>query len=156
MAKRESRPSGKPPKYEPVPVSPIPCTQEELESHLSAFVARFIQQPRQSRWRHSLLERPKKASRHLSRVETDLAEGECVELQGAASFPGSLTDRYGSVPGVYFDGTRVPCKMTAAEAATIATEEFRDAILSLVPGERALVFHHEGRCWACERRNRSF
>ena len=53
--------------------------------------------------------------------------------------------------GVYFDGERPPCQMTVAEAATMATEECRDAVLSLNPGRRVLFFHHEGTAWKCER-----
>ena len=41
--------------------------------------------------------------------------------------------------------------MTAAEAATKATEGFADAILSFVPGRNALAFYHEGGVWKCKK-----
>ena len=148
MAKRKL--SGTPIRYVPVPVVPVPASREEQEAHLRAFIRQFIGAASQARWTHCLLENPERAAGHLHRFDRDQNPRCCHEIEGAGSFPLSLEAVYGSERGVYFDGEHPPCKMTAAEAASIATEGSRDALLSLLPGRRVLFFHHGGTVWKCE------
>ncbi len=57
---------------------------------------------------------------------------------------------YGNQKGVYFDGES-GFLMSAAEAATLATEDSSDALFSLAPGKCVLFFDHDGSLWVCER-----
>jgi hypothetical protein len=148
---RKPRDGKTPIKYSPVDVTPVSTSNEECERHLRAFIAQFIHIDRQRRWTHCLLESPTKAAQHLHRFATDRDARCCTELPGADSFPQSLGNVYGAKRGLYFDGIAPACKMTAAEAATMATEHFRDALVSFVPGKRVLFFHHDGTAWRCDR-----
>lgn len=148
MAKRKI--SGAPVKYQPVPVAPVPATRDEQERHLRAFIREFIRPTAQSRRTHCLLDSPEKAAEHMHRFEHDQEPRSCNPMKGAEAFPCSLEQAYGNERGLYFDGERPPCRMTAAEAATMATEQSRDALLSLTPGKRVLFFHPDGIAWKCE------
>ena len=136
-------------KYIPVAVNPQPVSDEEVTRHIRAFIERFILPPRQYRWIHCLLEMPDKSTRHLVKFGHDLDERYCTELKGSHSFPSALEERFGSTVGVYFSGPGAACKVTAAEAATLATETSADALWSFVPGESGLFFEHEGHAWVC-------
>src|SRR5438876_5964192 len=148
MAKRKT--SGTPIQYVPVQVAPVAATPQEQETHLRAFIRQFIRPVAQSRWTHCLLESPEKAAGHLHRFDTDQDPRYCCEMKGPDTFPLSLEAVYGPERGIYFDGECPPCQMTVAEAATMATEQYRDALLSLTPGKRAVFFHHAGITWKCE------
>ena len=164
-SKHSNQPQAKPFKYEPVPVTPIPCSLEELEVHFRGFIKGFIAEQAQERWIDYLIAkrslwfapegRPKNIkSKHkaYSLLNNPFFEEDYVTpIEGADAFPRSLAHVYGDALGVYFDLQTAPCKMTAAEAATKATEGFVDAILSFVPGKSALAFHHEGGVWKCKK-----
>lgn len=117
---------------------------------MRAFIRHFIHPSFQSRWMHCLQESPGKAAAHLHRFDKDHDPHYCCEMNGPDTFPRSLQAAYGSERGIYFDGGSPPCRMTAAEAATTAAEQCRDALLSLTQGKRALFFHHSGTTWRCE------
>jgi hypothetical protein len=138
-------------KYIPVPVNAQTATALEVEAHLRAFITTFIQYPARHRWEHCLLVVPHKANKQLGHFHTDLDGAHCRRICGAAGFPLRLAGVYGNELGVYFDGNPTSLLVTAAEAATLATEDFSDAVFSLAPGRRVLVFDHEGGVWACER-----
>jgi hypothetical protein len=138
-------------KYSPVEVAPLSATPEEQTQHLRDFIEQFIVYGRQARWTHCLLDSPEKAAEHLHRFGTDQEARHCAVLKGANSFPQALAITFGLERGLYFDGIAAPCKMTAAEAATMAAEHFRDALLSFVPGKKVLFFDHDGSVWLCER-----
>ena len=135
----------------PVDVKALSCPPEEAAKHLRAFAESFIAKNHIDRWIHILLEKPEKAEDYLHKFEHQLNEKYCKELGGAESFPASLSESYKSKRGVYFDGSEPPSLMTAAEAASISTEKFADAVISIVPGKLALFFHHDGWTWICER-----
>jgi hypothetical protein len=137
-------------KYSPVGAAPVPATPEEQMIHLQGFIAQFIEPGRRARWTHCLIDRPEKASSHLHRFGADQAARCCTELKGAESFPQFLEATFGLERGLYFDGITAPCKMTAAEAATMAAENFRDVLVSFVPGKKVLFFDHDRAVWRCE------
>jgi hypothetical protein len=139
-------------KFEPVELNPQPCADADREAHLRAFVASFILKPRRDRCSHILIESPSKATRELHHIDRWLDPVVSSELEGSAGFPSRLASTLGSARGVYFDGSLPSSLLTPAEAATLATRNASDAILSIVPGKRALVFHHEGSVFLCERR----
>jgi hypothetical protein len=139
-------------KFEPVEVNPRACPDADRESHLQAFVSSFIVKSRRDRCLHILLESPSKARRELHHIDRWLDPNLSRELDGSSGFPGPLEATLGSNVGVYFDDSLRSHLLTPAEAATLATVHAADGILSLVPGKRALVFHHEGAVYLCERK----
>lgn len=165
--KNASQVQGKPLKYEPVPVNPNPCTEDELEIHLRAFIKGFISEGAQGRWLEFLVQkRPvwfpletrrknwnayRKMDALLNMFGYDVQTNYVHRIHGSNNFPLSLARDHGTALGVYFDPQTPPCKMTVAEAATKATEGFTDAIFSFMPGKKAISFHHEGGAWLCER-----
>jgi hypothetical protein len=141
----------KPKKFIPVAVNPQPCPTEEAKKHLRAFAESFIDGNYCERWIHLLIEKSEKAEKALHKFEHHLNESRCKEIgRGAHTFPSSLAEVYGVKLGVYFDGSEAPCKVSVAEAATLAVERFADAIFSLEAGKRALFFHHDSGTWVCE------
>jgi hypothetical protein len=119
--------------------------------HLRAFVSAFINADAQGRWDHCLFAVPQRAQQQLQRFHLNLDPAYCRELQGGEGFPLRLAEVYGNQVGVYFDCESNALIVTAAEAATLVVEYGVDALLSLVPGKRALCFDHDGGIWACER-----
>ena len=138
-------------KFKPVEVNPEPCSDVDRDLHLRAFVNSFVVRPRRDRCLHIFVECPEKAAREFHQIDSWLDRRWARELKGAASFPRALQQAFESVRGVYFDGSSPSVLLTAAQAATVATQDSSDAILSLVAGGRALVFHHEGAVYLCER-----
>ena len=157
--------------YEPVEVQPQPCSDKELAVHLEAFVKSFIRKKDQARWLTILVERHAKQS--LSRPEKaypktsddfemffPLQIEDLRTIESEAAYPQALALLYGELRGVYFDLQHPAYKVTAAEAATLVRG--RDgarsgaAILSFVPGKKALYFDYEmdegSQCiWICEK-----
>src|SRR5260370_29339939 len=109
MAKRKT--SGTPIQYAPVQAAPVSTTREEQDTHLRAFIRRFIVPAAQSRWAHCLLASPEKAMGHLHRFDRDQNPCCCCEMKGPDSFPLSLGAVCGSERGGYFAGKRAPCQM---------------------------------------------
>ena len=72
------------------------------------------------------------------------------KLEDSARFPRPLEKALGSPIGVYFEDYSCCHLLTPAEAATLASDHFPDAILSIIPGKLALVFHHDGATYLCE------
>ena len=136
--------------FKPVEVNPEPCSDVDRDLHLGAFVSSFIVGPRRDRCLHIFVECPDKAAREFHQIDRWLDRRWARELKGAG-FPRALQKAFESVRGVYFDGSSTSVLLTAAQAATVATQDSSDAILSLVAGRRALVFHHEGAVYLCER-----
>ena len=56
-SKNTSQPPANPLKYGPVPVTPVPCSLEELELHLRGFIRGFIAEEAQERWLDYLVEK---------------------------------------------------------------------------------------------------
>lgn len=150
MARKQGGETKAPMKFEAVPVRPVPAAPEEVEQHLRAFVAAFICRDRRDRWLHALVEKPGKATDLLHRFAFDCDDRYFLRLHGAEAFPQALTALYGQERGVYFGGMEPPCRMTAAEAATVASAG-TDLLLSFEPGRRALFFDHDGSAWRCDR-----
>jgi hypothetical protein len=130
-----------PKKYKPVEVNPQTCSPEEAERHLRGFAESFIDKHYSERWVHLLIEKPEKAGKALHKFENQLNESCCEDIgRGADTFPSSLAEVYGAKVGVYFDGSEPPCKVSVAEAATLAVERFADAIFSLEAGRGRYSF----------------
>lgn len=141
-----------PRKYISVEVNPRTCSAEEAARHLRGFAESFIDKKHSARWIHLLIEKPEKAEKALHKFEHQLNGIFCKDIgRGQNSFPASLAEVYGANLGVYFDGSEPPCKVSVAEAATLAVERLADAIFSLESGKLAFFFHHDGGTWLCKR-----
>lgn len=135
--------------FRKVDITPRPCSPELAREHLRALGKAFLEQSYLQRWLHLTIEKPEKGEREgLQKFEQHLDRSFCSRIEGADIFPDSLTERFGSKLGVYFDLRSPPCLMTAAEAASHVGFE---AILSLEPGRLAIFFTHNRYAWVCER-----
>lgn len=142
--------SKKPEKFKPVDVRPKPCSDSERDHHLRAFIATFVEPDRRRLARHILLESPQKAHGELGKMlEHWVRQDLTTELLGSSSFPTALERRFRSARGIYIDASLQAASVTAPEAATLAPDA--DAIFSLEPGKTAIIFHHSGASWLCEK-----
>ena len=167
MAKAKGRhPQDKEPeKFEFVEPVPLPCSADETEAHVRAFIESFVVKDARPRWIELLLDRSHRLERKhgepvphklrdavdklLGRFKTEQMPNCCSPITGTATWPIALRRVLGDERGVYFALDSAPCRMTAAEAASIAYESY--AILSFEAGRRALLFQHEGTVWRCDR-----
>jgi hypothetical protein len=108
--------------------------------HAEGFAAAFVVPAKRERWRELLTRRPRRIGENSHKLHADLDRRTC-RLAGEAP-PAGLRGE-----GLFYgfgDGPRVvPADLAAAAAGG------RDAIFSLVPGELALYFFHEGEVWVC-------
>lgn len=155
--------SAKPPAtlYEAVEVRRQHCSDEELDTHLRAFVSSFIIKESQERWLDFLVEKrskwyPPALSKHNKYYSKAHGEfemyfplnGDCYNLiQGVEAYPMSLLEIYGATRGIYFDLREPACKLTPAEAASLVmgpdSNRGGTALLSLIPGKKVLYFNYE-------------
>jgi hypothetical protein len=138
--------SKEPTKYAPVEVNSQPCSEELAKEHMIAFAHAFVAKEHIARWLHITVEKPAKAYREMVKFEGYLHKNRCRLIKGPDVFPLSLAQKYGTQPGVYFDGSGPAVLMSAAEAGMPQ----RDAIFSIKPGHLAIFFFHDGWAWHCE------
>jgi hypothetical protein len=108
--------------------------------HAARFAAVFITPAKRERWAEMLARRPRRIGRDSHKLHADLDRRTCrpvSELPAAVRGTGLF---YG-----FFDTPRV---VAAADAAVAAGGG--DAIFSLIPGELAVFFFHEGEVWLCQ------
>lgn len=141
------------------------CSLAEMEDHLRSFINSFILSHVRDRWQEFLIDkrfewdtvprtpRSKKfyhkageLMRHCA-IEPNL----CKKLPDNQCSSCCFEATFGNVSGVYFALDVPPRKMSAADAAIKFAEEDRSAMLSFVPGKKALYFCHDGGVWLCEK-----
>jgi len=137
-------------KFEWRDVHPQPCTQEELLSHLAAFVDAFVETRAKARWRLNLVEKPERSAAEFQGW-IPLNSRYARELTGRESWPQHIEKLTGDTAGVFYQFGENPVKLRASEAACVACERFADAILSIIPGRKAVLFNHETQVWFCSR-----
>jgi hypothetical protein len=114
---------------------------EIWERHVRAFVQSFVLRDKQDRWLHRLLHPTTKTRVTSYKLWNDLNRSYCLDLRE----PWSLApDRR----GVYDDFWEHKY-VTFTESMIVGP--FVDGIWSLVPGELALFFFHEGEILLCEK-----
>lgn len=133
-----------PRKFYFVDVEPKPCGEAELSEHLEAFGLSFVSKRLRDRWDYVTKERPDKAKNELAKIASEIDKGSQTLLSGSEGFPEALHRRFGNLNGIYFDGVEEPCKISAAEAASLAAERDSDALFSVSPGKSAIFFYHGG------------
>ena len=141
-----------PDKFYFVDVHPQPCSLTELQLHLVEFGKTFINSNRLERWKHVTQVKPEKAKDELAKLISESETKYRQTLNGSSAFPNALKKRFGNNLGVYFDGVKDACKVSALEASTLAAESYGDALFSLVPGKLAIFFFHDGDVILFEKR----
>ena len=145
--------------------NPIACSLEEVENHLRSFISNFIIPQAQPRWLEFLIDKrfewegtprtPRRIKfyhkadevmRHCA-VEPQF----CVKIPNSQCTPYNFDSTFGKVLGVYFALDMPPCRMNASDALARFMLEDRCALLSFLPGKKALFFCHDGGIWKCGR-----
>lgn len=119
---------------------------ELAREHIQGFINSFIDGRRKSGWQSALLDRPSKAYKHLVKFERHNNPSRCKEIQN----PEKLLESLGSEKCLYWYGFEEPVFTTALEVAGIWLKNQQDAIVSFVPGKRAVFLFHEGWGWQCD------
>ena len=107
--------------------------------HAAGFVTAFVASAKRERWGELLARRPRQIGRNSHKLHSALDRRSCRRV---AELPPTIRG-FGLFYG-FFDAPRVVPAESAAAAAW-----GRDAIFSLVPGELAVYFFHEGEVWLC-------
>jgi hypothetical protein len=108
--------------------------------HALGFAAAFVSPAKRERWAGLLARRPRRIIHESHKLHADLDRRACRRV---SDWPTGLGGD--GVFYEFFDHPRV-VPSALAEAAAGAG----DAIFSLVPGELAVYFFHEGEIWLCE------
>ncbi len=150
-------------------VSVVPCSVEEVERHLRAFIAAFVLPQAQSRWIEFLIEKrpqwetplPKThpSPRHINMVLkasqvlrlSAIDERDRVLIPNAQRTHEYFDANFGKALGVYFGVGVPPCKMTAGEANTRFVHDDANALLSFQAGKNVLFFSHSMMVWKCQK-----
>jgi hypothetical protein len=109
--------------------------------HFTGFVNAFIENTSRERWLHFLLKRPKQVFRNARKLRGCLDSSRCTPLDDM-----SIINQ--SQEGIYYDFFDEPVILTAAEAFVVGPN--REGILSLIPGQLAVYFSHEGEILLCK------
>jgi hypothetical protein len=134
-----------PRQFKPMSAEVEPCDAEIQVVHLRSFAESFIQENFVARWIHCTIERPSKARACLYKFQKQHRPERCKEVSGTGMWPETLTQLYGTNRGLFFTGIGPGVLTTIGHAATVGG----DALFSLVPGEFAVFFFHEGWAWVC-------
>ena len=110
--------------------------------HIMGFVTAFVTPSKKERWLDLLSRRPRKILGHSHKLHSALDRRTChvVGKETVADLRGI---------GVFYDFHADGPRMVPADLAVDAAEA-GDAIFSLVPGELAVYFFHEGEVWLCQ------
>ena len=118
--------------------SPVVPESVWLE-HASKFVTAFVVPEKRERWAEVLSNRPRRLTRDSHKLHSALDRRTCYCVGEVAP------DLQGE--GVFYGFCDVPQLVPATLAAVAAGN--CDALFSLIPGELALYFFHEGEVWLC-------
>jgi hypothetical protein len=105
---------------------------------LRGFAAAFVVPAKRERWRELLTRRPRRIGGDSHKLHSDLDRR---VAQPVTVLPAIDQD------GLFYAFSDAPRVVPAASAALVAGSG--DAIFSLIPGELAVYFFHEGEVWLC-------
>jgi hypothetical protein len=146
-----------------------PCSLEEVELHLQAFIREFVVPDEQSRWRELLIDRRSEWDRPLPKTHPNPRHIKMVHKIWHLFMIRSVDSRYcrqipngqrvattfdamvGKGPGVYYSPGNLPCRMVTMEASELLYKDDSNALLSFQPGKKALFFAHSNGVWLCEK-----
>jgi len=143
----------------------LPCSHEDQERHLRAFIKAFVEPSVQPRWLEFLIDRrsewkgtPRSASEVKKLWKADkvmrmfAAQRQyCVRIPNPERTEACYSAMFGKSVGVYFGMHSPPFRITAWDADRRFSWEVESAILSFKAGKLALFFCHDGGVWRCER-----
>lgn len=143
----------------------IPCSVEELNVHLRAFIEAFVLPHSQARCIEFLIDKRSEWSRDYPSPRSvqiclkadallrmvGLHKQYCTQIPNSKRTAGHYEATFGNSPGVYFALYTPPCKLTAIEAEEKYSWEDNCAILSYEAGKKAIFFLHSGGVWKCEK-----
>ncbi len=120
------------------------CDETVLKQHLEKFISSFIFPDHREKWKHLFLKNRKRAYKNSSKLESHLTKQFCFLLK--------KEDLHINIEakGVFYDFIEPSLFITLNDALIVG--DYQDAIFSIIPGELALYFSHEGRLWLCKRK----
>jgi hypothetical protein len=125
-----------------------PVADEALwQKHVDGFVT-FIASAKKERWHEQLTKRPRRIFQHSHKLHSDLDRRVCKNVGQWLTEDMKLKGE-----GVYYDFYNPP-RVVPVELL-LNRNVLGDAIYSLIPGELAIYFFHEGEVWLCQARKRS-
>jgi hypothetical protein len=108
--------------------------------HAEAFAAAFVAPARRERWKELLTRRPRRIDVNSQKLYSALDRRVCHPV---SDLPPAVRGE-----GLYYGFFGSPRVVPASKVAAAALGG--DAIFSLVPGELAVYFFHEGEVWLCQ------
>jgi hypothetical protein len=105
-------------------------------------VTAFVTPAKRDRWRWLLTSRPRRIGRDSHKLHSDLDRRICRPVRMLT------TELRGGGGGLFYEFADAP-KVVPADSVALAAGA-GDAIFSLVPGELAVYFFHEGEIWLCQ------
>jgi hypothetical protein len=118
------------------------CDETILNQHLEKFVTSFIFPNRREKWKHLFLKNGKRSYKNSSKLESHLTRQFCFLLKKEE------LDINIETKGVFYDFRYSSFFISLKDALILG--DYQDAIFSIIPGELALYFSHEGRIWLCQ------
>ena len=115
----------------------------DIEQHLKSFVESFVLEERHETWTYLLRERPDDILTRSSKLFNYLSHNHITQND---SLSNTASD---DQLGIFYDFTSDPECISFKEA----TEKSKghDAIFSIISGELAIYFYHEGWNFVCKR-----
>jgi hypothetical protein len=107
--------------------------------HAEGFASAFVAPPHRERWQELLARRPRRIHGNSHKLHSALDRRACRLVP---ELPGAIRG-----DGLFYGFIDLPRVVPAAHAVTAAGGG--DAIFSLLPGELAVYFFHEGEVWLC-------
>ena len=107
--------------------------------HVTGFVAAFVSPAKRERWVELLARRPRRVHENSHRLLGDLDRRVCRRVP---DLPAVVRGA-----GLFYGFSDPPRVVPAGSAVLVAGGG--DAIFSVVPGELAVYFFHEGELWLC-------
>lgn len=108
--------------------------------HAAGFVAAFVAPDRRDRWAELLARRPRRTDRNAHKLHSALDRRLCRRV---AALPPSIRGL-----GLFYRFFDAPRVVPAEDAESAAGGG--DAIFSVIPGELAVFYFHEGELWLCQ------
>ena len=119
-----------------------PCARNIADEHLLSFVDAFVEQPRRTRWKQLMKKRGQKLFEISHKLEAVLDHSSCRRIDDVHAC-------FREAEGVFYEFSDEPRWVSLDIAVALGTD--RDAVFSITPGKRAILFSHEGRFWLCQK-----
>lgn len=129
----------KPDRWEVLAACPVAEEVAWLQ-HATGFVTAFVTPAKRERWAELLTRRPRRVRENSHKLHSDLDRRTCRSVD---KLPAAVRG-----VGLFYSFSDAPQLVPAESAVLVAGGG--DAIFSLIPGELAVYFFHEGEIWLCQ------